>query len=255
MLRPFILLNLLAFVLCGQSALPAPDPIAQADAADELILRETLYRPMTAEEIYASEDLQDRIEKQVEEMFAAAHRRITRAEKRLEYIQAEVAAGRMKPESVRQQLDEVKRRIEVGYLASARSNLLKDIVNSARAERNAAYKATRQWVQKYNGNGIFSAIHYRAVSKAFLRQFGRAMPVSAEGDTRLHRALGFDHRGRVDVAVSPDSFEGRWLIRQLELLRIPYYAFRTAIMGRATGAHIHIGPGSLRAKAATARKT
>jgi hypothetical protein len=60
--------------------------------------------------------------------------------------------------------------------------------------------------------------------------------------------MGFDHRGRVDVAVSPDQPEGKWLMRYLETNRIPYFAFRMAVAGKATGAHIHIGPQSTRLK-------
>ena len=72
------------------------------------------------------------------------------------------------------------------------------------------------------------------------------MPISANGETSVHRALGFDHRGRVDVAVMPDQPEGIWLRHYLEAHNIPFYAFRSAIAGKATGAHIHIGPGSTR---------
>ena len=62
----------------------------------------------------------------------------------------------------------------------------------------------------------------------------------------MHRALGFDHRGRVDVAVVPSAPEGVWLRQYLQLRKIPYYAFAHAIPGKATAAHIHIGPGSTR---------
>jgi hypothetical protein len=56
--------------------------------------------------------------------------------------------------------------------------------------------------------------------------------------------MGLDHRGRIDVAVNPDSEEGQWLRRYLETERIPYLAFRGALAGAATGPHIHIGPPS-----------
>jgi hypothetical protein len=46
--------------------------------------------------------------------------------------------------------------------------------------------------------------------------------------------------------VHPDSPEGAWLLEYLRAQRIPYYAFRQAVRGKATGAHIHIGPGSTR---------
>jgi hypothetical protein len=72
------------------------------------------------------------------------------------------------------------------------------------------------------------------------------MPVSARGSTAVHRAMGFDHTGRIDVAVNPDAPEGVWLRKYLDTQGIPYYAFRAAIAGKATAPHIHIGPGSTR---------
>jgi hypothetical protein len=68
------------------------------------------------------------------------------------------------------------------------------------------------------------------------------------GETAVHRALGFDHHGRVDVALYPDTTEGVWLRQYLAQNHIPYIAFRHAVPGKATGAHIHIGPMSTRLK-------
>ena len=84
---------------------------------------------------------------------------------------------------------------------------------------------------------------------AYERRFPKPLPVSAMGETAVHRALGFDHRGRVDVALSPDQPEGVWLRQYLEARRIPYFAFWQAVPGKATGAHIHIGPESTRLSA------
>ena len=80
------------------------------------------------------------------------------------------------------------------------------------------------------------------MESAFEREFGKPLPVSAMGETAVHRALGFDHRGRVDVAVYPDTPEGIWLRNYLTTNHIPYFAFRHAVPGKATGAHIHLGP-------------
>jgi hypothetical protein len=46
------------------------------------------------------------------------------------------------------------------------------------------------------------------------------------------------------VAVTPDQPEGAWLMHYLQTKRIPYFAFRAAVPHQATGAHIHVGPGS-----------
>ena len=68
------------------------------------------------------------------------------------------------------------------------------------------------------------------------------MPISALGQTAVHRALGFDHRDRIDVALNPDQPEGIWLRQYLESNRIPFFAFRTSVRGKSTAPHIHIGP-------------
>jgi hypothetical protein len=70
--------------------------------------------------------------------------------------------------------------------------------------------------------------------------------VSAFGQTATHARLGFDHRQALDVAVHPDSPEGKGLIQYLRGQGISFIAFRGALSGSATGAHIHIGPPSRR---------
>ena len=50
----------------------------------------------------------------------------------------------------------------------------------------------------------------------------------------------------VRLALHPDDPEGAWLIAYLRQAGIPYFAFRGYVPGKATGAHIHIGPPSNR---------
>jgi hypothetical protein len=101
---------------------------------------------------------------------------------------------------------------------------------------------------RYDGDGIFTMGTFARVELAFETKFGKPLPVSALGETALHRSLGFDHRGRVDVALQPDQPEGHWLLTYLVGKHIPYFAFRQAVPGKATGAHIHIGPMSTHLK-------
>ncbi len=112
-----------------------------------------------------------------------------------------------------------------------------------------------QGMEHYEGDGAFNESRdLPPLELAFATQFDRPLPISAEGETEVHRALGFDHRGRVDVAVVPDAPEGVWLRQYLQVRKIPYYAFSHAIPGKATAAHIHIGPGSTRLANATASR-
>jgi hypothetical protein len=79
----------------------------------------------------------------------------------------------------------------------------------------------------------------------FASRFGRPLPISAFGQTAVHDRMAFDHRDALDVAVHPDSFEGRALIAFLRKSGLPFLAFRGAVAGAATGAHVHIGAASL----------
>src|SRR5436190_2224212 len=101
-------------------------------------------------------------------------------------------------------------------------------------------------MEHFTGDGSFTHDDFRQVLLAFERTFHRPLPLSAVGESAVHRALGFDHRDRVDVAVTPDSAEGSWLRTYLESGDIPYFAFRSSVPGKATAAHIHIGPPSTR---------
>jgi hypothetical protein len=80
-----------------------------------------------------------------------------------------------------------------------------------------------------------------SLEQFFRGRFARALPVSARGQTIVHDRLGLDHHHAIDVAVHPDSAEGRALIEHLRLLRVPFLAFRSMLPGSSTGAHLHIG--------------
>jgi hypothetical protein len=99
-------------------------------------------------------------------------------------------------------------------------------------------------VEKFSGIGSFTSADFQKVELAFMEKFAKPLPISANGDTSLHRSMGFDHRGRIDVALNPDQPEGSWLRQYMTSHKLPYFAFRGAIAGKATGAHIHLGPQS-----------
>jgi len=113
-------------------------------------------------------------------------------------------------------------------------------------ERRLVYipSAMAGLTERFDGASPFSETDLVEMELAFLKQFGKPMPVSARGESAVHRAMGFDHRGRFDVAVGPSQPEGVWARRYLTEKNVPFLAFRGAVPGRATGAHIHIGPPS-----------
>ena len=100
---------------------------------------------------------------------------------------------------------------------------------------------TTQTVIRYQGGADFAGLDIGGIEHFFSARFARPLPVSARGQTPTHDRLGLDHRHALDVAVHPDSDEGRVLIEYLRQRHIPYLAFRRPIPGSSTGAHVHIG--------------
>lgn len=214
---------------------------ALADAQDEATLTRTLYGTVHLQEMTAE---------RAASMLAAAERRVEREQKVVDSKREFVAMGilaRSEFDSFDQELESRKRVLE---LARNRAKLLDDLRQMAEAElrlEHAAQQAgAKTSMTRYDGNGLFNLGDLTTISNEFERRFHHALPVSALGQTLVHRAMGLDHRNRVDVAVNPDGAEGVWLRQLLERLRIPYLAFRSAVAGAATAPHIHIGPGSTR---------
>lgn len=106
--------------------------------------------------------------------------------------------------------------------------------------RVGAYQATAALI-RYNGPTHWALSDASKVEVFFTGRFHHALPISAFGQTGVHDHLGFDHRNAMDVALSPDSSEGKTLMDYLRSQGIPFIAFHYAVAGSATGAHIHIG--------------
>jgi len=102
------------------------------------------------------------------------------------------------------------------------------------------YQATAALI-RYNGSAPWVLTDAAKVQSFFALRFNHALPISAYGQTPVHDQLGFDHHNSIDVALNPDSTEGKTLMEYLRSVGIPFIAFRQAVPGSATGAHIHIG--------------
>ena len=216
-----------------------------ADAQDNSILRRTLYGSLRIE---------DFTKEQSELMVAAAQRLVERQQERYERTKNLVAEGIVARASLMAMLEDLEFRKKALDLANFRAKLVEDLSEQAQAEGDidelGLVMRLGRTIERYDGAGMFRETDFIRVSSAFIRQFGKSFPVSAKGDTALHRSLGFDHRGRVDIALNPDQREGAWLRAYLQKARIPYYAFRAAIRGKATAPHIHLGPPSTRYRVA-----
>jgi hypothetical protein len=212
---------------------------AVADARDEAFLRRTAYG-------------KDLTEAQADDMVNAAGRRLERRRKAFDEARKLVDAG-VKPQlSLAPFQEDMDRARQECDLAEARADVVREVTQMARAEelletRLAEEPSTAHEIaERYDGDGVLTTAAFARIEVAFERHFGKPLPISAIGETAVHRAMGFDHRGRVDVALHPDTPEGVWLREYLNANRIPYFAFRQAIPGKATGAHIHLGPMSTR---------
>ncbi len=214
---------------------------AIADAEDEALLRRTVYGNELTDE-------------QVDEMLAAAGRRVDRRTQAVEEGRKLVDSGAASLLSLSPLLEELDAARKERDLAESRARYTRELAQMARAEEllesklNHSPQEVHELADRYDGDGVFNMATFARVELDFEKQFGKPLPVSAMGETAVHRSLGFDHRGRVDVAIHPDQPEGRWLLEYLVEKHIPYFAFRQAVPGKATGAHIHIGPMSTRYK-------
>jgi hypothetical protein len=218
-----------------------------ADAEDNSILRRTLYGTLRIE---------DFTKEQSDIMTAAAQRLVARQQERIERTRQLVEDGIMARASLTALVDDLNFREKALDLANFRAKLVDELAQQAENEGDlddagAGIQArTRGVIERYDGAGMFREIDFARISVAFQKQFLKPLPVSAKGETALHRSLGFDHRGRVDIALNPDQREGVWLRNFLKNAKLPYYAFRAAVRGKATAPHIHLGPPSLRLRTA-----
>ena len=94
---------------------------------------------------------------------------------------------------------------------------------------------------RFNGSSKWSLKEAPRIQRYFAQSFGRQLPVTALGQSETHNRLGFDHYDSMDIALHPDSTEGKALIQQLRKMGIPFIAFRGAVPGASTGPHIHVG--------------
>ncbi len=231
-------------MLIGEGALPSMRlRVAQEDlqnALDMSILRANLYG-------------KDLLPEQADQMVAIAQQMVLRKQRSMIEMQRLVESGvisRAEAEATGADYDRAQTEL---HLAQTRTKLIQQMAESLRLQKLIASYETQaesrpDWAgkvyTKFEGSGYFNHGDLGRIELAFTSQFAKPLPISADGETALHRSLGFDHRGRVDVAVNPDQPEGIWLMKYLQTNKIPYLAFRMAVPGMATGAHIHIGTSS-----------
>jgi hypothetical protein len=153
------------------------------------------------------------------------------SKRELEDAERKLAATQVKVNETRTKIHETE---ELIAEASGEDQLAK------LSARPGSYYTTAALI-RYNGTSHWALTDIVKVQGFFTSKFKHSLPISAYGQSAVHDHLGFDHRNAVDVAVHPDSAEGQAIMTYLRSLGIPFIAFRYAVPGSATGAHIHVG--------------
>lgn len=152
-------------------------------------------------------------------------------------------------EEARQRLDQaLRRRDEQEKELESATQILVEAM-AAEASTTGGEEGTEgetPKVLRFRGTHPWTLAETTHVANFFWNRFGRELPISAYGQTPTHDALGFDHHNQIDVAVNPGSQEGRVLMAYLREHAISFIGFAGAVAGSATGAHIHLGPPSVR---------
>jgi hypothetical protein len=216
-----------------------------SEAMDRAVLRRTLYGSLKVE------DLTEPLAKQ---MLDSAQRLVSNQQKKVnqhrELVEQNVV-GRLTLTPFIEELDIRRKSLA---LAESRVMFWNQLLEMARAEQARQLEqeqlAAAQQLSDDESTAVLALSRVRQLENEFERVFSRSLPVSARGDTTFHRTLGFNHTGRIDVALNPDSAEGQWLRKWLDRSGIPYLAFRGAVPGQASAAHIHVGPPSTRLRSA-----
>jgi hypothetical protein len=222
--------------LAARATAPAYVDEKTADAEDGAVIARAI----------ANKDLG---EDESNRMVAAAGRRYLR--RKLAWQEAQSApAGKVSPDQIAARKRDMDSSRRVFDLAESLGRKTRVILSSARADIEMERLLARggaglsALVDRHIGHNQLTDTEIGNIEKAFLKEFGKPLPVSARGASAVHRSLGFDHAGRVDVALSPSGAEGLWLRNHLIGKGISFFAFRSAARGMSTGAHIHIGPAS-----------
>jgi hypothetical protein len=219
---------------------PAPAPVSAREHAAEIVAALKEYRasletllPLREREVAGASKQRDQRREFLERGIVS----------RKEFEETEVAVARAE-----EKLEETRRAIAAADQTMAEATTVRALA-SLPPLGPGGYEQSAGLV-RYNGPAAWSlTVDTPRLRQFFAARFGRSLPVSAFGQTPLHDRMGFDHKDALDVAVHPDSPEGRTLMDYLRAARIPFIASWGAVPGSASGAHIHVGQPSPRVSA------
>jgi hypothetical protein len=244
---------LIAVLVSTASVTPAPAQVKSKPApaqppAPQRVDIETLR--LNAEVIRTATEYRDQLALQMKLENSEIERRARETEMRAEWLQKNYVSrqeweqSKLALAAAQAKMADTAQRIEQAEMvigeAQARAAILTLPPLAA-----GGYSESGMFV-RFNGAAPWSLADSGKVEAFFSARFGHPLPVSARGETEIHRQMKFDHRNAMDVALSPDSAEGRALMDYLRKSGIPFLAFRGKMAGSSTGAHIHIGKPSVR---------
>ncbi|MBM4440800.1 MAG: hypothetical protein FJ027_10280 [Candidatus Rokubacteria bacterium] len=243
-MRRAVVLALGAALLLATGAREAP---AQAPGLPELRAN---ARQSRAEQLRATREYKASLDRLLAVRESEVQRRLEQLDRTRALVErglvarGDLGAAERAASAARARLDEAWNEAVQAASLIAKS-LAQDELASARALSPGSEQSTATLV-RFRGERAWSLGLTGALRDFFTRTFGRALPVSAYGQTPLHDKLGFDHRNAVDLAVHPDTPEGKAVMDWLRRSGLSFIAFRGAVAGAATGAHIHVGEPSQR---------
>src|SRR5579864_3979017 len=168
-----------------------------ADVQDDATLEHALYGELP---------VQDLTDKLIDDMLAAAQRRVERQQARVDAVKKLVDEGIAAQSALTAPEQELTIRRMNLDLSHSRAHVMGELAALAKFEKssqeiqNASHIEYRDLfapgMEHYDGTGNFQESRdLKPLSVAFAKKFDRPLPVSAEGETDLHRAMGFDHSG------------------------------------------------------------
>ncbi len=240
-----LLTTLLLLLLASQSFAQATNSTSSSPATTPLVDAATKFKTTSEELLHLQTDAIKKSTEQVEllrQLYSEgliAKVELDAGEQSLADATAKLAATRNEISSSDKLISDLR-----NAEALARSQALKPspgLVKPTLWTRSPVGLSATATILRSSGNGSWSLASLSSVQQFFSANFVRGLPMSAVGQSATHNRLGYDHRNAVDVALHPDSAEGRALISYLQSNGIPFLAFRAAVPGVATGPHIHIG--------------
>lgn len=198
----WVLVALLLLVLLGGvgTAIGGPaEPISELIRAQaDLVDRTREYRESLGPVLAFQEAEAARAEAQAHSRRALLERGLV-ARRDVEALDALAEASRVRVAETRQRMGE----------ADALMGETLAAIEVARMPRSAPGETvSTSTVIRYQGPVDLAAGNVASIETFFAERFGRALPVSALGQTAVHDRMGLDHRHALDVAVPPDSDEG-----------------------------------------------